>query len=97
MANKGCPDYPSAFCNDERRCWRCDAEVASATWLARQVDVPPVADYRSAWQELSGYVQEAVDDGGTITPSDLLAYMVELETTVKKPGKDWLRKMMGEN
>ncbi|MFJ7269383.1 hypothetical protein ACIQV3_22525 [Streptomyces sp. NPDC099050] len=57
----------------------------------------PVADYASAWTELTGYVQEAVDDGGTIAPADLLAYMSELRGKALAPAREWMRRMTGED
>ncbi|MFB6805427.1 hypothetical protein [Streptomyces sp. NPDC056387] len=56
----------------------------------------PTTDYASAWTELTGYVQEAVDDGGTITPADLLAYMTELRGQALAPAREWMRRMTGE-
>ncbi|MCB5168028.1 hypothetical protein LG634_24775 [Streptomyces bambusae] len=53
----------------------------------------PTADYASAWTELTGYVQEAVDDGGTITPADLLAYMTELRGKALAEVREWTRRM----
>jgi hypothetical protein len=57
----------------------------------------PVADWRGAWRELYGYVKEAVDDGGTITPAHMLSYMEELARDVQAPGRAWLKQMTSEN
>lgn len=56
----------------------------------------PTTDYASAWTELTGYVQEAVDDGGTITPADLLAYMQELRRKALAPAREWMRRMVDD-
>ena len=51
----------------------------------------PQDDYGAAWTELTGYVQEAVDDGGTIKPDLLLAYLTELKRTALKPVAEWMK------
>lgn len=53
----------------------------------------PTADYHSAWTELTGYVREAANDGGTITPADLLAYMQELRRNALAPAREWMRRI----
>lgn len=57
------------------------------------IDLPPAPDYASAWTELTGYVQEAVNDGGAITSADLLAYMAELRKNATAPGREWIRRV----
>jgi len=50
----------------------------------------PQDNYGGAWAELTGYVQEAVDDGGTIKPDGLLTYLAELKRAALKPVADWM-------
>ena len=52
-----------------------------------------MADYSSAWTELRGYVQEAVNDGEPINPMKLLAYMDELKRNILAPRLAWIRDM----
>lgn len=49
----------------------------------------PRADFPAAWAELTGYVQAAVDDGGTINPAGMLAYMAELKRAALAPVREW--------
>lgn len=57
----------------------------------------PIPDWRTAWLELSGFVQEAVDDGGTIDPLTFQEYMRELEDTAMAPSRAWFKQMTSEN
>ena len=50
----------------------------------------PGDNYGAAWAELTGFVQEAVDDGGTIQPADLLTYLTELKRTALAPVREWM-------
>jgi hypothetical protein len=62
-------------------------------WL----DIPnpiPAPDYASAWTELRGYVREAVADGGTIVPANMLHYLDELQRAAHAIGRDWLKEVM---
>ncbi len=61
----------------------------------KEIEVPR-ADYGSVWTELTGYVQEAVDDGGQIDPADLLAYLRELRRKAQAPTREWIRSITGQ-
>lgn len=61
-------------------------------WLDHDL---PATDYASAWAELVGFVREAVDDGGTITPVDLHAYMTELRGKALAPVREWMNRKRG--
>ena len=50
----------------------------------------PQDSYGAAWAELTGYVQEAVDDGGVIKPAALLTYLTELRRAALKPVAEWM-------
>lgn len=52
-------------------------------------DMPP-AEYGDAWKELTGYVQQAADDGDQIDPDALLVYMGELKRKALAPGRAYL-------
>jgi hypothetical protein len=54
--------------------------------------VLPAARYAAAWTELRGYVQAAVDDGGTIDAAILLGYMDELRQRAVAPVREWARR-----
>lgn len=51
------------------------------------------ANYGEVWTELTGYVQEAVDDGGTIDPAHMRDYMQELKTRAMEPIRSWMRNL----
>jgi hypothetical protein len=55
-------------------------------WL----DVYPEADYGAVWSELTGYVQQAADDGTQINPADLLGYLRELKRKALSPVREWM-------
>lgn len=55
---------------------------------------PPVPDYVTAWAQLTSYVQEAVDDGGTIEPAALRDYMRELKRAANAPTRAWFDAVM---
>jgi hypothetical protein len=57
----------------------------------------PGADYASAWTELRGYVAEAVADGGTIDPANMLRYLDELKRRALAPGRDWIAKLVRQS
>lgn len=66
-----------------------------ATRVAWQtIDGPPAADYASAWTELVGYVQEAVNDGGQIDPEHLAGYMRELRRNALAPAREWIDRIV---
>lgn len=50
----------------------------------------PQAGYGDAWRELTGYVRQAVDDGGVIRPDVLLGYLAELKREAMKPVREWM-------
>jgi hypothetical protein len=52
--------------------------------------VQPDVDWPSAWTELTGYVQQAREDGEQIDPADLLAYMAELRRSTLAPVRAWM-------
>jgi len=58
------------------------------------IDGPPPADYASAWTELVGYVQAAVDDGDQIDPEHLGAYMRELRHKALAPARAWIDRVV---
>jgi hypothetical protein len=62
-------------------------------WQA--IDGPPPADYATAWAELTGYVQQARDDGGQIDPERLLVYMRELRHNALAAGREWINQRTG--
>jgi hypothetical protein len=54
--------------------------------------IPPMPqdDYGAAWAELTGYVQQAADDGGVIEPAGLLTYLAELKRAALAPVREWM-------
>lgn len=60
------------------------------------IDGPPPAKYSDAWTELTGYVQEAANDGGQIDPENLAAYMRELRHKALAPAREWIRNITSE-
>lgn len=50
----------------------------------------PQDDYGGCWAELTGYVQEAVSDGGVIQPADMLTYLAELKRKALAPVREWM-------
>lgn len=58
--------------------------------LAEALNVP-TADWSGAWAELTGYVDGARLDGGTIDPAALADYLVELKRKALAPVRDWMR------
>jgi hypothetical protein len=67
-----------------QRAW---AAAALALGLERTVPQPT---YSEAWAELTGYVHEAIDDGGTIAPADLAAYMRQLRHNALAEVREWV-------
>lgn len=61
----------------------------------QSIEGPPPARYGDVWQELVGYVQEAVTDGGQIDPEHLAAYMQELRHKALAPAREWIRNITG--
>lgn len=62
----------------------------------QSIEGPPPARYSDAWTELTGYVQEAVNDGGQIDPEHLAAYMRELRHKALAPAREWIRNITGK-
>lgn len=62
----------------------------------QSIEGPPPARYSDAWTELTGYVQEAVNDGGQIDPEHLAAYMRELRHKALAPAREWIARITGE-
>jgi hypothetical protein len=56
---------------------------------------PPRARYQEVWAELTGYVQQARDDGEAIDPAELLRYMAELRQRALAPIRDWMESWSG--
>lgn len=57
----------------------------------------PEPEWSIAWTELSGYVEEARADGGTIDPAVLADYMAELkERHVTGPIRAWMKRLAGD-
>jgi hypothetical protein len=52
----------------------------------------PSGEYGAVWQELTGYVQQARDEGTMIDPTELLAYMAELKQRALAPITRWLER-----
>lgn len=52
------------------------------------------ADYASAWAELTGYVQQAQEDGHPINADALMQYMTELKRRVLAPTREALAKIL---
>lgn len=50
---------------------------------------PPAPDYAGVWSELTGYVREAVDDGGIINPVEFADYLRELKHRANAPTRAW--------
>jgi hypothetical protein len=71
---------------------RCRGEHPAVTGGLSADGTPgyPQAGYASAWRELASYVQQAVDDGGTIDPAGMLAYLAELKREAMKPVREWM-------
>lgn len=67
-----------------------DVFTAAVGLLAEKITDGPTADWSSTWAELTGYVQQAKDDGGQIDPADLLAYMSELKRKALAPVRAWM-------
>lgn len=55
----------------------------------------PKADWSSSWTELTGYVQQAHDDGDPWA-ADVLAYMRELKHKALAPVREWMASL-GQN
>jgi hypothetical protein len=55
----------------------------------------PSADWGAAWAELTGYVSEAAEGGGTIDPASLQLYMTELRRRALAPVREHLRQAGG--
>ncbi|MFD9950825.1 hypothetical protein ACFWYW_58975 [Nonomuraea sp. NPDC059023] len=61
------------------------------------IDIPnpiPEPDYASAWTELRGYVEHAVQDGSGIDADSMLAYLDDLKRRALAPGRDWIAKLI---
>lgn len=67
------------------------AWAAAALALGMERTVPKPA-YGKAWDELTGYVNEAIQDGGTIDPAELAAYMRELKRQALAPVREYVKR-----
>ncbi|MFD7410136.1 hypothetical protein [Kitasatospora purpeofusca] len=65
------------------------AAAALALGMERTVPQP---DYDRAWARLTGYVQQAVEDGDTIDPAALTAYMRQLRHDALTAVNEWLKR-----
>lgn len=63
------------------------AAAALALGMERTIPRPT---YSGAWAELTGYVQEAIEDGGTIAPAALATYMRELRHKALAGVREWM-------
>ena len=52
----------------------------------------PRGEYGTVWHELTGYVQQARDEGTLIDPQELLTYMAELKQRALLPITRWLER-----
>lgn len=73
------------------------AWIAAANRVAKVVKNPMTgaadasrAAYGDAWTELTGYVSEAVADGGQIDPIQMRDYMRELKRRALAPMRQWM-------
>lgn len=69
-----------------RHAW---ASAALALGMERTVPQPA---YGEVWAELTGYVDEAVEDGGTIDPQEMRDYLGELKRRALAPVRDWVKR-----
>jgi hypothetical protein len=67
------------------------AWAAAALALGMERTVPKPA-YGDAWAELTGYVNQACEDGGTIDPQYLRGYLVELKRRALAPVSEWINR-----
>lgn len=67
------------------------AWAAAALALGIERDVPQPA-YGAVWDELTGYVDQAVEDGGTIDPQQMRNYLGELKRRALAPVRDWVKR-----
>lgn len=81
--------------------WGCleDAEAihghggaTSFVWLDSP-NPPPHVTLVSEWRQLRGYVEAAVNDGGTLTPANVLTFMDELYREGMAPLRGWMDKV----
>ena len=56
----------------------------------------PENRYPGAWAELTGWVEEAVDDGGPVDAAELLAYMAELQRREREETRELMRSIFGD-
>ena len=52
----------------------------------------PRGEYATVWNELTGYVTQARDEGTMIDPHELLRYMAELNQRALAPITRWLER-----
>lgn len=85
-------DVIRAYSRDGVQYLLTEDDMRAVIALAKFAVAPgiPAANYPAAWGELTGYVQEAVDDRGPIDAADLLAYMQELKRKALAPVVDWM-------
>lgn len=89
----GITPEPPAGSEQYRAGWR-DGYEQKGLDLARAVDAiksVPTADWSGAWAELTGYVDGARLDGGTIDPALLADYLDELKRKALGPLRDWMQ------
>lgn len=64
-----------------------NASLSEAAEKSRQ-------ELHAAWTELRGYVSGAVEDGGTINPTDMAAYMDELKQKWLQPIREAMDELL---
>lgn len=67
------------------------AWAAAALALGMERTVPQPA-YGEVWTELTGYVDQAVADGGTIDPQQMRGYLRELRRRALAPVNEWIKR-----
>jgi hypothetical protein len=89
----GITPEPPAGSEQYREGWRTGYEQAEIDVARARV---PMADWSGSWAELTGYVDGARLDGGTIDPAQLADYLVELKRKALAPVWGWTKSTMGE-
>jgi|SRR5450755_443965 hypothetical protein len=57
------------------------------------IDRFPKAEWGESWAELTGYVRQAREDGGMISPADLEKFLAELRRKALKPVREYLNRI----
>lgn len=75
-----------------RAAWENAAKAVKGATSSPQIlaSAQARANYGDVWTELTGYVQEAVEDGGVIDPAHMLGYMRELKQRALAPVREWM-------